>query len=214
MKWLSYGPNAWLLQVADTVGDDAFFRVRSVVDELEQHPLPGLTEVVPALTSVLVEFDPRQADVESVLLSELAARLNSRTLARLSTAPVKTVPVRYNGPDLERVAELHALDVREVIHLHSSPVYTVYMIGFSPGFPYLGPLDSRLHAPRLASPRPRVSAGSVAIGGEHTGIYTVNTPGGWNIIGHTPMKLFDPDQEPEAMFLLKTGDRVKFVAID
>ena len=110
------------------------------------------------------------------------------------------------------------MTVEQVCELHSAPVYRVYMLGFSPGFPYLGDLDPRLHTPRLASPRAKVRAGSVAIGGEHTGVYTVDSPGGWNIIGHTPLKIFDPlrgdpNGQDEAMFWLKPGDRVKFVRV-
>jgi inhibitor of KinA len=114
------------------------------------------------------------------------------------------------------VAQAHGLTTGEVCDLHRAPIYKVYMLGFAPGFAYLGDLDARLHTPRLASPRPRVPAGSVGIGGEHTGVYPLETPGGWNIIGHTTMKLFDPDapgarHDSKAPFYLKTGDRVKFV---
>jgi inhibitor of KinA len=121
--------------------------------------------------------------------------------------------VRYDGSDLERVAQANQLSVAQLCELHAAPVYKVYMLGFAPGFPYLGDLDPRLHTPRLPAPRARVAAGSVAIGGEHTGIYSVETPGGWNIIGRTPVKLFDPAREDEAMFLLRAGDRVKFVPL-
>src|SRR5436309_25603 len=133
--------------------------------------------------------------------------------------PLKEIPVRYDGPDLARVAQAHGLKIEQVGKLHSAPIYKVYLLGFAPGFPYLGELDKRLHTPRLPSPRTRVPAGSVAIGGEHTGIYPTETPGGWNIIGHTTVKLFDPTAagsagENEAMFFLKAGDRVKFVPAD
>ena len=103
------------------------------------------------------------------------------------------------------------MTARDVAELHSSTLYKVYLLGFSPGFPYLGDLDSRLHTPRLPSPRTRVPAGTVAIGGEHTGIYSVEGPGGWNIIGHTKVKLFDPSSDGPEMSLLRQGDRVRFV---
>ena len=131
---------------------------------------------------------------------------------RLRPAPVKEIPVRYDGPDLERVAKIKGLSVAQVCELHAATIYKVYMLGFAPGFPYLGDLDKRLHTPRLASPRTRVPAGSVAIGGEHTGIYSVASPGGWNIIGHTVAKLFDPATDATP-FLLQAGDRVRFVPV-
>ena len=216
MKWFPYGPNAWLLQFAESVGEEAFFRARSIVTELEHRPPPGLIEFVPGFTTILLEFKPQQSEVESVILPELLERLKFGTLAKIHSTPVKTIPVCYDGPDLERVAKQHELQINEVIARHAAPIYKVYMLGFSPGFPYLGDLDPALHTRRLESPRPRVPAGSVAIGGQHTGIYTIDTPGGWNIIGRTPVKVFDPTRgampgEETEMFLLKPGDRVKFV---
>jgi inhibitor of KinA len=215
MKWFPYGPNAWLLEFAENVGEEAFFRARSILAELERRPPSGLIEYVPAFTTVLLEFEPQQSDVESKVLPELLERLNFGALAKLHANAVKTVPVCYDGPDLGRVAEQHGLTMAEVAEVHAAPIYKVYLLGFSPGFPYLGELDPRLHTPRLATPRPRVAAGSIGIGGAHTGIYTLETPGGWNIIGHTPLQVFDAARgalpgSSEDMFLLKAGDRVKF----
>src|SRR5206468_3852982 len=158
--------------------------------------------------------DPRAASEPD--LPGLARQLEKSMGAKLRPGPVKEIPIIYDGPDLARVAKAHGLKVEQVQELHAAPIYKVYLLGFSPGFPYLGDLDPRLRTPRLASPRSAVRAGSVAIGGAHTGIYSIDSPGGWNIIGHTPLKLFDPtratppDREQQ-MFLLKPGDRVKFV---
>jgi inhibitor of KinA len=212
MKWTSYGPDSWLLQFAGRVGDEAFARGRAITTELERHPPPGLVEFVPSFTTVLLEFSPGTIDATG--LSSLASRLRTASARALPPAPVKEIPVVYDGPDLGRVAEGHGLTTREVGELHSAALYKVYLLGFAPGFPYLGDLDSRLCTPRLAAPRPRVAAGSVAIGGEHTGVYSVDGPGGWNIIGRTTARLFDPataGEDERAMFLLKPGDRVKFV---
>jgi KipI family sensor histidine kinase inhibitor len=211
MKWIPYGPKAWLLQVTDSLGDDAFYRVRRIAAELEQHPPSGLVEFVPGLTSVLLEFSPAEPDLGTVILPELMARFQFDGLAKVSTSPVRSIPMIYDGPDLNRVAEHNQLSVAEVIRLHAAPVYRVYLLGFSPGFPYLGDLDERLHTPRLPAPRPQIDPGSVGIGGVHTGIYTIASPGGWNIIGHTSEQLFDGSQAGEGMFLLKPGDRVRFV---
>ncbi|HXI49870.1 MAG TPA: 5-oxoprolinase subunit PxpB [Candidatus Saccharimonadales bacterium] len=212
MKWIAYGPDAWLLQFAERVGDEAFRRGRAITAELDRRPPPELLEYVPAFNTVLLEF--RAGAGASVDRKALAARLQKAMTARLPHQPPHCLPVIYDGPDLERVAQQNGLTVAQVKARHAAVVYKVYAIGFAPGFPYLGDLDPRLHTPRLPSPRPHVPAGSVAIGGEHTGIYSVDTPGGWNIIGRTSTKLFVPGNERlagRAVFLLQPGDRVKFV---
>ena len=217
MKWIPYGPNAWLVQFADRIGDEAFAKGRAIVAELERHPPAGLLEIVPAFTTVLLEFDPHESRDQAGPLSELTAQLEGATAIETPEGPMKPIPIVYDGPDLERVARLNQLSVEQVRELHAAPIYRVYMLGFAPGFPYLGELNPRLHTARLASPRPRVPAGSVGIGGEHTGIYTVDSPGGWNIIGHTALKIFEPERSQTndaAMFHLKQGDRVKFVPAD
>src|SRR5262245_57540495 len=188
MHWIPFGPHAILLKFAETVGEEAFAQCQAIVAELEQHPTTGTIEFVPALTTVLIEFDPSVVPFPSSIATEIAEKLDGLTVAELPLTPVREIPVTYDGPDLERVAQLHDLTVREVCELHSAPTYRVYQLGFSPGFPYLGDLDPRLHTPRLPSPRPKVAAGSVAIGGAHTGIYSVESPAGWNIIGHTSEK--------------------------
>ena len=215
MKWVPYGPNAWMLRFAEKLGDETFAQGRAIARELELHPPEGLAEFVPAFTSVLLEFDPRLAATPD--LKAIASQLGKAVRAKPQLPRLVEIPVIYDGPDLERVAQSHRLTVTDVIRLHSQTTYKVYMLGFSPGFPYLGDLDEQLHTPRLPSPRTRVPAGSVAIGGEHTGIYSVDSPGGWNIIGHTPRKLFDStaataDDRAERAFLLKPGDCVRFVA--
>src|SRR5262249_52010657 len=127
----------------------------------------------------------------SAIAPELVEELAALPPAELPPTPVREIPVTYDGPDLDRVAKLRDLSPREICELHCAPIYRVYLLGFAPGFPYLGDLDPRLHTPRLASPRLNVPAGSVAIGGAHTGIYPVESPAGWNIIGHTSEKIFD-----------------------
>lgn len=118
------------------------------------------------------------------------------------------IPVRYDGPDLARVAEHAGIAIREIIERHTEPEYRVDLIGFAPGFPYLAGLDPALATPRLAQPRLRVEAGSVAIGGSHTGIYPLPGPGGWNVIGFTDTVLFNPST---AQCLLAPGDRLRFI---
>jgi len=199
MKIQPYGPNAVLITFADRLGENAFARGRAIAQQLEQNPLPGLIEYVPAFTTMLLEFNGPVPDLSF---------LDHIRVIDVPVSPIREIPVIYNGADLQRVAEHNQLTVAEVCERHAAVIYKVYMLGFSPGFPYLGDLDPRLHTPRLATPRTRVPAGSVAIGGQHTGIYASETPGGWNIIGHTPVKLFDASA---MTFFLHAGDRVKFV---
>jgi inhibitor of KinA len=218
MRWTRYGPDALMFQFADHIGDEAFQRSRAITAELEQRPPAGLTEFVPAFTTVLLEFDPRVTPDPSRIADELSKQLERAAEATITERPVRKIPVLYDGPDLSRVAQKNNLSVEEVCALHSAPIYKVYFLGFSPGFPYLGDLHPRLQTPRLPSPRVRVPPGSVAIGGQHTGIYTVESPGGWNIIGATPVRIFDPslesaDGDTAGVFLLRPGDRVQFVPI-
>jgi inhibitor of KinA len=219
MNWVSYGPRSLLFRFAENVSEAALARQRGIVTDLELHPPAGLLEFVPAFTTILLEFDPKIVPEPRRAAEELLRRFEAAGQTKLQASTVKEIPVRYDGEDLEAIANGRAMTVEKVCQMHCATVYNVYMLGFSPGFPYLGYLDPRLHTPRLASPRAMVRAGSVAIGGEHTGVYTVDSPGGWNIIGHTPLKIFDPLRgEPrgpdEAMFWLKPGDRVKFVRVN
>lgn len=216
MDWTPYGPYAALVRFADQPGDEAFARAVAIRSALERNPPEGLLEFVPAATTVLLEFNAREVPNLADAMPDILEQIQMGAALALPPAEVKEIPVTYDGQDLERVARAHDLTTAEVCQLHAEPVYKVHLLGFAPGFPYLDGLDPRLHTPRLATPRTRVPAGSVAIGGGHAGIYTVDTPGGWNIIGHTTAKIFDParrspDGGEEAMFLLKQGDRVKFV---
>ena len=177
--------------------------------------LPGILNLHPAYASVLVEFDPRlhsHAEIESLI----RRRTDDRFLSSVSVSPPRLVeiPVHYGGlygPDLADVARHAGLSPERVVEIHSSAAYLVHFLGFSPGFPYLGGLPPALATPRLEVPRKLVPAGSVAIGGRHAGIYPMDSPGGWRIIGRTPLSLFDAAASPPA--LLAMGDRVRFVPI-
>jgi KipI family sensor histidine kinase inhibitor len=208
LRWTPYGPDAALIYFGVTVEAATFTRGRALMRAMEKHPPPGLREAVPSFTSVLLDFFPglRPAD-----LSPWLAALGDLHAAALTEAEPKTIPTRYDGPDLARVAEHAQLTIADVIECHHTPLYRVYALGFSPGFPYLGDLNPALHCPRLATPRPRVPTGSVAIGGEHTGIYPQATPGGWQLIGRTDIALFCPKKNTASAFFLQPGDRVKFI---
>lgn len=208
-----YGPGAWLLRFAEQPGEAAFQAAQAIRQDLEDDPPPDLLEYVPGYTSILLEF--RAGTISTATLDALLARLQERLSETIEPGPIREIPVIYDGPDLERVAEHTGLTVGEVRELHAAPLYRVALLGFAPGFPYLDGLPSQLHTPRLDSPRPQVAAGSVAIGGSHTGIYSITSPGGWNLIGSTPIRLFDPMRalpgQEAAMCWLQPGDRVHFV---
>ncbi len=202
-----YGSNAWLLRFADQPGDQSFQFARAICGELDKQPPLGLIEYVPGYTSILIEFVANAPGATKAALEALLLHLAGKLNLPLTPGPLREIEVNYNGPDLARVAAYTELSPTEVIERHCAPEYRVDLIGFAPGFPYLNGLDSTLATPRLEQPRLRVEAGVVAIGGEHTGIYSVAGPGGWNQIGHTDAVLFDPIT---ARCLLAPGDRLRF----
>ena len=188
-------------------------RVHAAVREASSGAVPGLVEAVPAYASVLLVFDPAHLEPGA---AEARVREALERAATPAAAPARTVevPTCYEGscaPDLDDVARHAGLSRRDTVRLHASATYVVGFLGFSPGFPYLHGLPERLAMPRLARPRPRVAAGSVAIAGRQAGVYPQATPGGWRIVGRTRLALFDARREPPA--LLAAGDVVQFVPI-
>jgi inhibitor of KinA len=191
-------------------------RVLDVASRLSSSCVPGLRDVVPAYASCAVHFDPLRTDRRALESAVRAAIDDSSHRDVPAAAPSTTiVPVCYGGafgPDLTSIAEGTRLSAEEIVSIHAGRDYRVFMLGFLPGFPYLGVLDSRIAMPRLAVPRTRVPAGSVGVAERQTGIYPVDAPGGWRIIGRTPLRLFDPSAESPARF--RPGDTVRFVPID
>jgi KipI family sensor histidine kinase inhibitor len=199
-----------LVSFGDAISLETHRQVLRLVRAFEALP-PGILNLHPAYASVLIDFDPRRrrySDVEALVRERMAAA------AELAVSDGRTVeiPVCYGGafgPDLEDVARHTGLTAARVVELHASVQYLVYFLGFSPGFPYLGGLPTELATPRLSAPRKVVPAGSVAIGGSQTGVYPVDSPGGWRIIGRTVLRLFDAAATPPS--LLRIGDTVRFV---
>lgn len=192
----------------------AWRAVQNATEYLDHNRIDGVIEVAPAFKSLTVYYDCGKL-AWSQAEQWISDSLRSVPITLDTTQRQLNIPVCYDPEfalDLPTVADAHDLNSDDVVHLHSNADYVVQMIGFSPGFPYLAGLPSQLHTPRRASPRMQVPAGSVAIGGEQTGIYSCNTPGGWNIIGRTPVQLFDPQRDPPC--LLRTGDNIRFVPID
>lgn len=194
-------------------GDHAESIAATVAERLHTLKWTGLDDATPAFERLMVEFTNRSVYEKSI--SPLIEWLQSVPPSSSTTPRRHEIPVHYNGEDLPVVAKHADLPVSEVIQRHQAVIYRVALIGFSPGFPYLEGMDPKLHTPRRDTPRPSIPAGSVAIGASHTGIYSLPTPGGWNLIGSTSIRLFDlsrsslSDGDP-SVFLLQAGDEVKF----
>ena len=223
------GDSALLIRLGDGIDTATNRSALALAEMLRAAALPGICDIAPAYASICVHYDiaafanaagtgsPHQLAAERV--SEIAARFLEANItatdALIAEMSMLEIPVCYGGefgPDLGDVATHAGVDQRAVIHSHANGDYRVAMLGFMPGFPYLLGLDESLHTPRRASPRTRVPAGSVAIGGAQTGIYPRELPGGWQLIGRTPLVLFDPTRGQPA--LLQPGQRVRFRAID
>ena len=205
------GDSTVLVQLGDEIDLTINRRVHALANLIITSPMNGVIEVVPAYATLLVHYDPLLlsfTQMKAHLHTQISQmeEIESRKPRRIN------VPVRYGGelgPDLEFVASHCGLRGEDVIRIHSEKIYTVYMMGFTPGYPYMGKLNDALIMPRLETPRTRVPAGTVAIAGSQTGIYSIESPGGWQLIGWTPVKLFDLGSE--SPFLFSPGDEVKFI---
>jgi conserved hypothetical protein TIGR00370 len=228
MEIIPLGDSALIVRVREQYEDapeETLDEVLRAVQLLERAGIPGIIELAPAYTSVAVFFDPIAITKSKVapdgildwLTKKIQRALTSRrrNLRKKTAGPCSIeIPVCYDpefGFDLDRVAEHTKLSDREIIQLHSGSEYRVACIGFVPGFPFLAGLPAQLATPRRDTPRKEIPPGSVGIGGAQTGIYPLRSPGGWNLIGRTPLKLFDPLKNPPT--LLHPGDRVRFRAI-
>jgi KipI family sensor histidine kinase inhibitor len=202
------GDSAITVELGTDRSPELLREVHAAAAQIRHAGLDGIEDVVPAYLALSVFYDPLRSS-----FSEMAKRvleiLSSRDFTNATETPVHhIIPVRYDGVDLESVAAATALTPNQVIELHSSRTYTVDLLGFVPGWAYLSELDARLQIPRRPQPRPRVAGGSVAIAATQTGVYPLDTPGGWHIIGNTDTVLFDPTRDPPS--LLKAGDTVRF----
>lgn len=210
------GDRAVQVVLGDAPDEPTRRRIAAASRRLAGSRLPGLIECVPGFTSLTVHYDPVQLPPPAPgWVDSLAQLLDNPDESGGDDGRLVEIPVCYGGdpgPDLESLASLHGLTADDVVALHAAGDYRVHLIGFVPGFPYLGGLDAKLATPRRESPRTIVPAGSVGIGGAQTGIYPVESPGGWHLIGRTPLRLFDAHREPPA--LLRAGDRVRFVPVD
>lgn len=213
-RYLTAGDKAIVLEFGNEISRELNLLVKKMHYGVSKGNIEGIEEIIPTYRSLMVYYNPQK-----VKYTDLVQRFNelekSITEITLPTAHVTEIPVLYggkHGPDLEYVAQFNQFSAKEVINIHTKKEYFIYMLGFSPGFPYLGGMSDKIAAPRLEKPRLKVSEGSVGIAGKQTGIYPIESPGGWQIIGRTPVKLYDPKKEPP--FLLKSGDYIKFNPIN
>ena len=208
------GDSALLVQLGDKIDSAINQRVHALNALLQANSIAGIVETVPAYCTLLIHYDPLilTFDQATLWVRDKLTQVDDS----LNRKPRQLeVPTRYggaSGPDLEAVAVSKGISAADVVRIHSEREYTVYMMGFTPGFPYLGTLDERLIMPRLETPRTLVKAGSIAIAGSQTGIYPLDSPGGWHLIGWTPLKLFDPTSETP--FLFSPGDIIKFIPVE
>lgn len=208
------GDRGLLMEFGDIVDPGINRRIRAVTMTIDAKPPEGVLEIIPTYCSIILVYDPLITDPYT-LIPILETMERSVKTTEIPEPETTILPVCYHpslGPDLETLAALHKLTVEEVIAIHTRPLYPIYMLGFTPGFPYLGGLEEKLHTPRLDSPRKIVPAGSVGIANNQTGIYPIESPGGWQLIGRCPIKLFDPRRKEP--ILLKAGNLLKFKSID
>ncbi len=213
-RLLPAGDSAILIEFADDINDEINDRVHALAHLLRNQKHSAIIDLVPAYSSLLVNYVPHRASFAE-MSAVLETALASPQVQNLPESRLVEIPTTYGGafgPDLNFVAQLHNITETDVIRLHTSVVYRVYLIGFAPGFAYLGSVPELIAAPRLDTPRTRVPAGSIGIAGRQTGIYPMESPGGWRIIGRTGLTLFDPTNDPPT--LLRPGDRVRFVPIE
>ncbi|TKC19483.1 5-oxoprolinase subunit PxpB [Robertmurraya kyonggiensis] len=213
LQFYPLGDQAVILELGKIINPTIHKHVQLVSKYLEEYPPDWIIEFTPAFTTVTVFYNPTVLFYEEVC-QELSHLLSNISWDEREKYRIIEIPVCYGGefgPDLINVAKINNLTIDEVIHIHTSREYIVYMIGFAPGFPYLGGMSEKIAAPRKETPRLKIPARSVGIAGMQTGIYPIETPGGWQIIGRTPVDLFLPSNEVPS--LLRAGDRVRFTPI-
>lgn len=213
VRYLVAGDSAVCVEFGNEISPEINKKIRAFKIAVEKSEIPGIVETVPTYRSLLVHYRPEVIGFKA-LTEEFDKLMSSLSSIPIPSPTVIEIPVLYGGemgPDIENVAEHNHKTVEEVIKIHTSEEYLIYMIGFIAGFPYLGGMSKEIATPRLKSPRVKIEGGSVGIAGEQTGIYPVASPGGWQLIGRTPLKLYDADREKPV--LLEAGQYIKFTAV-
>jgi len=213
-RYLCAGDTGLVVEFGNEISEDINRRVHDLARYVEERRLTGVVDLVPTYRSLLVTYDPLRTTISELEQAVAALEAELGTVER-PPAKVVEIPTAYGGefgPDLAFVAEHAKLHEDEVVRIHAGPDYLVYMMGFTAGFPYLGGMSPRIAAPRLKTPRTSIPAGSVGIAQQQTGIYPADSPGGWQIIGRTPVRIFDPACDPPVA--VEAGNYVRFMPIE
>lgn len=214
VRYLVSGDCAVCVEFGNKISPDINTKIRAFKIAVEKSGIEGIVETVPTYRSLLVYYKPEVIGFKE-LTKEFEDLMGSISNIQIPPPTVIEIPVLYGGemgPDIENVATHNGKTVEEVIKIHTSEEYLIYMLGFIAGFPYLGGMSKEIATPRLKSPRVKIDGGSVGIAGEQTGVYPVDSPGGWQLIGRTPLKLYDADREKPV--LLEAGQYIKFRSIN
>ena len=214
VKFLFSGDSALVIEFGNEISVDINKKIRKMMDDIKKENIDGIIELVPTYCSLLINYDVLKIDYNT-LVEKLKTFLNNNLeTAEGEEVTLVEIPTLYNdevGPDLSYVAEHNKISKEEVIKIHTGTDYLVYMLGFMPGFTYLGGMSEKIATPRLESPRLQIYPGSVGIAGKQTGMYPSMSPGGWRIIGRTPLKLYNPDSDTPVY--ISSGDYVRYVSI-
>jgi len=210
IKFCPAGDCALIAEFGNRIDEDINSKVHALARWISERKIPGVIETVPTFRSLMVIYDPWRISYRRLTGILKKCSFESRDTQNTQKEIIE-VPCWYSGPDMDDMEKLTGLSREEIISIHSGTDYKIYMMGFLPGFVYLGGLDERIHAPRLSTPRTRIEPGSVGIGGSQTGVYPVASPGGWRILGYTPLKFYDPEKENP--ILCRAGQYIRFVPI-
>jgi KipI family sensor histidine kinase inhibitor len=213
-KYLNAGDRSLVIEFGDSIEEQINAKIRSLTLAIEREVIVGIIETIPTYRSLMIIYEPMLIELDE-LIDKVKSIETKMDEMKLPDAKIIEIPTIYGGeygPDLEFVAEHNKISLEEVIKLHTSRSYLIHMIGFTPGFPYLGGMNDIIATPRLQNPRTKIPVGSVGIAGNQTGIYPIESPGGWQLIGRTPVKLYDPYRKEPV--LLNAGDYIRFVQID
>lgn len=214
MKFLKAGDSALIIELGNEISPIINYNLKKITDYLDSLNHKAIKDLLPTYRSIIVYYDPMMISFDE--LKEMVEKncvVDDSQMLSVKKEIIE-VPVLYGGeygPDIENIASHNNLTIEEVIDIHTSGEYLVYMLGFTPGFPYLGGMDKRIATPRLTTPRTKIPAGSVGIAGEQTGLYPIESPGGWQLLGRTPLNFFDSAKENP--FIVAAGQYIKFKAI-
>lgn len=214
MKFKLAGDSGIMVEFENVISEKVNSKVRKLYMAISEIKLEGINEVIPAYRSLLVIYNPLKIEKDKLIdkFKKIERNLSQYDIDEPRIIEIPTVYGGKYGPDLSFVAEYNQLSEEEVIKIHTKHKYLVYMLGFTPGFAYLGGMSEKIATPRLEEPREKIPGGSVGIAGDETGIYPIDSPGGWRLIGRTPRLLFDPYRK--SPFLIRAGDYIKFKQID